>query len=174
MQPLPLSPLPSAIPAEEDPHVMRGECDFVDEAVVRALMAGPIVSTPRENACPDVAAIGNALDFAGWCLPRPASGTAGSRRPTPPVLSHQGPCQPYAGTPRGWLAGVAGATFGALSAMLLLHFSAQLPGGSAPFITLRATTAAAVRMEEEASSRKDAPELTRLLDDSLPQPVAGD
>jgi len=174
MQPLPLSPLPSAIPAEENPHVMRGDCDFVDEAVVRALMAGPIVSTPRQNARPDVAASGNALDFAGWCLPRPSAGTAGTRRPSPPVLNDPGPGQAHRGTPRGWPAFVAGATFGSLSAMLLLHLPAQLPGGNASSITLRTTNAAAVRMEDDGGSPTSVPELTRLLDDSLPQPVTGD
>ncbi len=108
MQPLPLSPLPSAIPAEEDPHVICGECDFVDEAVVRALMAGPIVAMQRENARPDSTATGNALDFAGWCLPRPAAGSTGSRRPSPPELNDSGSGQVHRGTPRGWLAGVAG------------------------------------------------------------------
>ncbi|MCU0776311.1 MAG: hypothetical protein MUF86_01425 [Akkermansiaceae bacterium] len=174
MQPLPLSPLPSAIPAEENPHVMRGDGDFVDEAVVRALMAGPIVSTPRENARPDVAASGNALDFAGWCLPRPAADSAGTRRPSPPVLNDPGAGQVDRGTPRRWLAGVAGAAFGSLTAMLLLHLPAQLPGGSATCITLRTTNAAAVRMQDDGGSRTSAPELTRLLDESLPQPVAGD
>lgn len=108
MQPLPLSPLPSAIPAEADPRVMRGECDFVDEAVVRALMAAPIVSMQRENARPDAAPGGNALDFAGWGLPRPAAGNAGIRRPYQPVLNDSGPGQVHRGTPRGWLANLAG------------------------------------------------------------------
>ena len=178
MQPLKLSPLPSAIPAEENPSVIRSECGFVDEAVVRTLMAGPVFSPQFENERPDAIVQANALDFAGWCLPAPAAVTGApgiTRRPSPPVLTKPGLDEPHRGPHGWWLAGMAGATCSLLFALLILQLSAHVFRGNEPFITIRQKTVApTATKQQDGSARKTAPQLTRLNENTLPRAVTGD
>jgi hypothetical protein len=177
MQPLKLSPLPCAIPAEENPAVIRGECGFVDEAVVRALMAGPVFTPKLENARVEVAAKGNALDFAGWCLPAPAAAALvpdHTRHPDPPVLGEPGLGEPHRGPHRWWLAGMAGATCSLLFSALLIQLTAHVSRESEQFITIRPRTGAPAGTPQHGTARKTAPQLTRLHESALPPPVTGD
>lgn len=173
MQPLKLSPLPCAIPAEENPSVIRDECGFVDEAIVRALMAGPGFSPQFENRFLESTPGGNALDFAGWCLPTPAAAAIipeSTRRPSPPVLTEPAWVKPHLGPHRGWLAGMAGATCSLLFAALLIQLTTHVSRESEPFITIRPTNVVPATSEQDG----DAPQLTRLHESSLPRPATGD
>jgi hypothetical protein len=166
MQPLKLSPLPCALPAEDNPAVMRGECGFVDEAVVRALMAGPVFSPRVENERLGVVAKANALDFAGWCLTTPAVVEvipASPRRPSPPVLSDRAPGEPYRGPHPGWLAGMAGATCSLLVAGLWLQLTPQASRQSEPITRIRPTTVTSAATANDGTARAAAPQLTGCL-----------
>jgi hypothetical protein len=165
MQPLKLSPLPCALPAEENPAVMRGECGFVDEAVVRALMAGPVFSPRVENERLGVVAKANALDFAGWCLTTPAAAVIPeiTRRPSPPVLSDRAPGEPHRGPHPGWLAGMAGATCSLLFAGLWLQLTPQASRQSEPLTRIRATTVTPAATGNDGTARAAAPQLTGCL-----------
>jgi hypothetical protein len=176
MQPLKLSPLPCAIPPEEIPSTIRSECGFVDEAVVRALMAGPVFSPRLECERPEVAVKGTALDFAGWSLPTtPMAAVApeNTRRPTPPVLAEPGLGEPHRGPHRWWLAGMAGATCSFLFAMLILHLTTHVSRESGHFITIRPSNFVPVATKH-GNAGSAAPQLTRLQENPLPPPVTGD
>jgi hypothetical protein len=177
MQPHKLSPLPSVIPAEDKPAAIRGECGFVDEAVVRALMAGPAFTPVLENERAKAAAKGTALDFAGWSLPTPAVVTVipeNARRPGPPVLSEPGLGEPHRGPHRWWLAGMAGATCSLLFTVLLIHLTTHVSRESENFITIRANKSAPAGTQTDDTARKAILELTRLQENNLPPPVTRD
>jgi hypothetical protein len=177
MQPLKLSPLPCAIPAEQTPSAIRGECGFVDDGVVRALMAGPVFSPRLEYGRPAVAPKGTVLDFAGWSLPRPAATVvvpASEGRPDPPVLTEPGLGEPHCGPHRWWLAGMAGATCSVLFAVLLLHLSAHVSRDREHFITISPTNNAPATPKQIGSARKATPQWTRLQDNTLSPPATGD
>ena len=177
MQPLKLSPLPSAMPVEETPSAIRGECGFVDEAVVRALMAGPVFTPVLQNERAKAAAKGTALDFAGWSLPTPAVAAVipeNTRRPSPPVLAESGLDEPHRGPHRWWLAGMAGATCSLLFTVLLIHLTTHVSRESENFITLRAKNTAPAGTHADDTARKAILELTRLQENTLPPPSTGD
>lgn len=177
MQPLKLSPLPCAISSEEIPFVIRGECGFVDEAVVRALMAGPVFSPRVEYERPAAIVEGTALDFAGWSLPTTAVAAVNPespRRPTPPVLTEPGLGEPHRGPHRWWLAGMAGATCSFLFAMLLLHLTTHVSRESGHFITIRPSNVVPVTTKQDGIARSASSQLTRLQASPLPPPVTGD
>lgn len=114
-----------------DLPVMERE-GFVDDAVVLALVAGPIQSRPLVDHR-DLVLPADDMDFAGWSLsdslplrsiqrPTPFS-EALDRRPAPPTLEEPGLGDPHRGTHRWWLAGLAGALSTLLFSVLLLSLS---------------------------------------------------
>jgi hypothetical protein len=65
MRPLKLNPLPTTCPSDEAAPQVRHDCDFVEDSVIFALLAGPV---PRHTVHPrpDVAFFEDARDYAGW------------------------------------------------------------------------------------------------------------
>lgn len=178
MQPLKLSPLPCVIPSEETSSVICGDCGFVDEAVVRALMAGPVFSQEFENMRPDPSSMReNELDYAGWSFSAAtvASSTPGiDRRPGPPMLTEPGPVISHHGPRRWWLSGMAGAACSLLSAVTLLQHPTHRSRESEPFVTTRPPTVAPPRMDRGEPARKTAPQLMLLNTSTVPRPTTGD
>jgi hypothetical protein len=141
MNPLRLSALPS-IRANDDSGSLQMEREgFVDDAVVMALISGPMQW--RSTAChEDLALAADDLDFAGWQLPTtplaraveipPKGADACIRRATPPVVEEPGIGQPHHGSHRWWLAGLAGALSTMLFSLLLLTLSSRPPVPLAP------------------------------------------
>jgi hypothetical protein len=68
MQTLSVHPFPQAETADPSPNASGGMDGFVDEAVIRALMARPIFTPTLRGDASIVAAPGSVLDFAGWDL----------------------------------------------------------------------------------------------------------
>jgi hypothetical protein len=132
MNRLKLTVLPSSRPDQDtDSSVMERE-GFVDDAVVLALVAGPVqprlLADPRELILP-----ADDMDFAGWSLssalplrsiqgPTPFSELL-DRQPALPTLDEPGIGAPHHGTHRWWLAGLAGALSTLLFSVLLLSLS---------------------------------------------------
>jgi hypothetical protein len=167
MQPLKLNPLPCVIPSEETPFVIRDDCGFVDEAAVRAQVAGPIFSQQFENMRPDLSAMTeNELDYAGWCLSAAtvASGTrSADRRPGLPMLAKPGAGDSNHGPLRCWLSGMAGAACSLLFALILLPPAAHRFHKSEPFATARPPTTPSARIgRDEPARRKAVSQWTRL------------
>jgi hypothetical protein len=65
MQPLNLTPLPTASPSDEAAPQGRNDCDFVEDSVIFALLAGP-VTRHTDHARPGVGIAEDARDYAGW------------------------------------------------------------------------------------------------------------
>ena len=134
MEPLTLSPLPILRTEDESGLRMIEREGFVDEALVSALMLGPL-STSRQSPHPaDLALAADDLDFAGWQLspqPRrieiPAEDEKPLRRPAPPRVEEPGLGSPHSGSHRWWLAGLAGILSTMLFSLLLVTLSSR-PG----------------------------------------------
>lgn len=111
---------------------------FVDDAVVMALLTGPV--QPRTLANPnDLALPADDMDFAGWRLSKslpersiqqvsPFSAADDLSEPpvcraAPPTLDEPGLGDPHRGTHRWWLAGLAGVLSTLLFSVLLLSLS---------------------------------------------------
>jgi hypothetical protein len=177
MQPFKHSPLPSATPAEKTPAVIHSGHGFVDEEVVRALMAGPAFTPALEDERTKADGKGTTLDFAGWNLPAQAlvsDNTDSTRRPDPPLLADAGLGEPHPGPHRWWLASMAGATCSLLLTALLIHLTTQVTRENGNFITIRAKSAAPAPMQPDDTARKAILELTRLQESTLPPPVTRD
>lgn len=137
MTPLPLSQMPSPRVADTDAAALRCPDGFVDDHVVLAIAAGPVLQ--RETAVPgDLALAADECDFAGWNLappPQPEKRTrisqpihqpvAADRRAEPPALAEPGIGPPHHGDHRWWVAGLAGAFSTALFTTLLLTLSSR-------------------------------------------------
>ena len=95
---------------------------FVDDAVVLALLAGPI-QTRKLADSGDLVLSADDMDFAGWCLP--AAPAAAPRRPAPPVLEEPGLGEPYKGHHRWWLASLAGALSSLVFSLLLFSLASR-------------------------------------------------
>lgn len=132
MNRLKLTVLPSnRADSDMDSSVMERE-GFVDDAVVLALVAGPV--QPRVLADQrDLILPADDMDFAGWSLstalplrsiqgPTPFSERL-DRQPALPTLEEPGLGSPHQGNHRWWLAGLAGALSTLLFSLLLLSLS---------------------------------------------------
>jgi hypothetical protein len=166
-----LSPFP-CLRAEEVALMPSIERDgFVDDAVVLALMAGPI--TPRERIAEpsELILAADELDFAGWSLPLPAlpaetrvaPPAPAPRRAAPPAYLEPGLGEPHRGNHRWWLAGLAGAISTVLFSSLLLFLSSRIPlhTGENPIgepLPKPNADSPVVHLE----SRKPAPQLTEV------------
>lgn len=136
MQPLTLSPLPILRAGDESGLLMIEREGFVDEAVVSALMFGPVSASRQAPYPADLALAADDLDFAGWQLsPLPESRQIQVhaeieqplRRPAPPVIEEPGLGSPHSGSHRWWLAGLAGILSTMLFSLLLINLSSR-PG----------------------------------------------
>lgn len=140
---------------------------FVDEAVVMALMTGPLPS--RSVAFPeDLALSADDLDFAGWrlspTLPRVSEVTRDiPRRASPPFIEEPGIGAPHLGAHRWWLAGLAGVLSTLLFSVLLLNLSSRPGPNFETIITRGMLTAAKPASIPKAEPAKNAPELTDAL-----------
>ncbi|MBC8126303.1 MAG: hypothetical protein H8M99_04045 [Gloeobacteraceae cyanobacterium ES-bin-144] len=107
---------------------------FVDDAVVMALVAGPLVDRSLASSC-ELVLSADDLDFAGWSTPKslpiPAirslhtSCDSNPRRPAPPALEESGIGEPHRGGHRWWLAGIAGALSTLIFSALLFTLSSR-------------------------------------------------
>ncbi len=134
MNPLRLSPLPVLRAHDEVGSLMIETEGFVDEAAVAEMVFGPISKSRQVPYPQDLALAADDLDFAGWQLapsPRPCliepSAEASARRPAPPEIDQPELGQPYNGSHRWWLAGLAGLFSTMLFYLLLLNLSSR-PG----------------------------------------------
>ena len=172
MNRLNLSPLPR-LSSERGPGLAEVEKDgFVDEAVILALIAGPVI--PRRLAdARDLALVPEAMDFAGWrlsaALPAPsaiattAPSEAFTRRPAPPTLEELGIGKPHRGSHRWWLAGLAGAISTLLFSVLLFSLSSPATSDSADLSIIRIPAKSQVEPALKLEIRKSAPELTEVF-----------
>ena len=122
-----LSPLPS-VRFDEDSSVPVIEREgFVDEALVLALVAGPITQRPLPEAA-ELALAADDMDFAGWCLPSAKRNPSelSAKRPTPPVQEEPGLGEPHRGNHRWWRGGLAGVMSTLLFSALLLSLSSRI------------------------------------------------
>ncbi|MEO5715490.1 MAG: hypothetical protein ABIT37_18575 [Luteolibacter sp.] len=136
MTPLRLTPLPVLRSNDEAGSLMIETEGFVDEAAISALVFGAVTNSRQATYPEDLALAADDLDFAGWKLtpaphPRltePLSQTKTPvRRPAPPEIEQPGLGQPYSGSHRWWLAGLAGVLSTMLFYLLLLNLSSR-PG----------------------------------------------
>jgi len=133
MNPLQLSPLPTSRSDDDSGSLLMEREGFVDEAVVAALVTRPLHAS-RTMAYPeDLVLAADEMDFAGWStfsgpLQRgpevpPQVIEAIVRRAAPPQTEEPGLGQPHAGSPRWWLAGLAGILSTMLFSVLLMTLS---------------------------------------------------
>jgi len=136
MTPLRLSPLPVLRAHDEAGSLMIETEGFVDEAAVAAMVFGPVAKSRQAPYPQDLALAADDLDFAGWKLTPPqnshqfvptARNQGPARRPAPPEIDQPGLGQPYTGSHRWWLAGLAGVLSTMLFYLLLLNLSSR-PG----------------------------------------------
>ena len=119
---------------------------FVDDAVVLALLAGPIQTRQLADSG-DLVLSADDMDFAGWelsrSLPRHATEAVyrpkenAIRRAAPPELEEPGLGEPHRGNHRWWLAGLAGALSTMLFSVLLLSLSSRDAADSEDFSVIR-------------------------------------
>lgn len=172
MDPLRLKPLPSIRSHDESDTLLMEREGFVDEAVVLAILNGPI--NHRNVAYPeDLALAADDLDFAGWQLPpslpfRTLADVptpvvvATIRRATPPVIEEPGLGSPHHGDHRWWLAGLAG-LFSAMLFSLLLFTLSSRPGTAFETIPRPGILTGAKPMPPQKSDPLQAsPELTEV------------
>lgn len=150
MHPLKLTPLPSMRPDDQPGQFAGGQDGFVDEAVVLALMAGPI---PLRHTPPsgELVLTGDDMDYAGWCLKdalpahapeiaRPLALETTPRRPAPPTLGEPGIGEPHSGSHRWWLAGFAGVLSTVVVTVLLHSLSIRTPAADEEVFSFRIPT----------------------------------
>jgi len=119
MQRLNLSPLPCTSTAEDVRPAVTGHEGFVDEAVVRKLLAGPEESR-QQGRSGALALAADEMDFAGWSLAQAPP----ARRAAPPEIGHKASVDSQDIGHRWWFAGLAGAvTTLLLSGGFLLLFT---------------------------------------------------
>lgn len=119
-----LRPLPCQRTDEGIQNLAVERDGFVDDAVVFALMAGPVQQRHAADADQLVLSADD-MDFAGWSLsPELRLEPLETRRAAPPVLEDEpGLGEPHRGSHRWWIAGLAGAFSTLLFSMLLLTLS---------------------------------------------------
>lgn len=179
MTPLHLSPLPTLGSEETSSIPAANRENFIDEAVVLALVAGPV--TQREMPISsELALTVDDMDFAGWSLPQTPSTPAPSKptpraanptpvpvmntsrsRPAPPIQDEPGLGDPHRGNHRWWLAGLAGAVSTLLFSLLLLSLSSRsTPEAGGTFMIQGLTKTRATPPVEMTIPRKPSPALT--------------
>ncbi|MDP3849959.1 MAG: hypothetical protein Q8Q59_05600 [Luteolibacter sp.] len=122
-----LTPLPCERFHGESTPPSHDRDGFVDDAVVRALITGPVQPRPQ-GFCKDLALLADDIDFAGWRLPgeRPAPSDEGNpRRAAPPAMEEPGIGDAHRGSHRWWLAGMAGAMSTLVISALLFSLTAR-------------------------------------------------
>lgn len=161
MNPLRLSPLPS--PRGDDPSqsmLMERE-GFVDEALVMALMTGPLPT--RQVAFPeDLALPSDDLDFAGWQLSPNIQKAGLARRASPPFMQEPGIGTPHLGAHRWWLAGLAGVFSTLLFSLLLLSLASRAAPNIETVVTRGMLTSVKPASAPKADTPNIAPELTEI------------
>jgi hypothetical protein len=177
MTPLHLSPFPSLRIDEIPGKPVTEREDFVDDAVVMALVAGPITQRNAPSSAELALAVDD-MDFAGWCLtpapaiprdkpPHPLSSPAPSApqsRPAPPIQNEPGLGDPHRGNHRWWLAGLAGALSTLLFSLLLLSLSARpISEHSDHLIIERLTKPRPSAAIEMTAPRNPTPQLTEAV-----------
>lgn len=169
MTPLHLSPFPSLHPNEASSSMIPERDGFVDEAVVRALVSGPI-SHRQIPISAELALAADDLDFAGWCLP-PNPSSAQNKpqkisppRPTPPAQNESGLGEPHTGNHRWWLAGLAGAFTTLLFSLLLLTLSARPLPASVDHLSVKPLTKPQPPIASRTTAlRTPTPQLTEIV-----------
>ncbi len=171
MTPLRLSPLPILRSNDEAGSLMIETEGFVDEAAVTALMCGPAANSRQGPYHEDLALAADDLDFAGWQLtspPHPRLSEAAAktetppRRPSPPEIEHPGLGQPYSGSHRWWLAGLAGVLSTMLFYLLLLNLASRPGTRLEVFFAPRPTAVEQIAPVEKQAEPKVSTELTTL------------
>lgn len=170
MNRLNLSPLPCARLSEETRSPSAEHQGFVDDAVVLALLTGPMESRPHEDLG-TLALAANEMDFAGWRLPvgQPVQATqTTARRPVPPEVE-ESITAPYHDRHRWWLAGLAGAMSTLLVSALLLPFSPLVsPSSGDRLILIRNPANSQALPQMKSETLRIAPQLTRISQDPCP------
>lgn len=147
---------------------------FVDDAVVQALVAGPMNS--RQAADPrSLVLAADDMDFAGWSLsttlpPRSIQAAQShpevvTRRPAPPEITEPGIGEPHRGSHRWWLAGLAGAFSAVLFSVLLLSLSSRIPANPPEISSIEKQREPKTHITPKKEASTAIPELT----DALPQ-----
>jgi hypothetical protein len=179
MQPLTLRPLPSIQPPEDCAQNTAITNDFVDEAVVRALMAGPVFAPSAPRAMDAETAKGNALDFAGWNLAAPEFECDPTAEEIPsPSASTESTKNPSSTSHISTRSRPLAACAAAAAVVLLATLFSCLQSGLAPVkehtpASLKASSSTAPEHSEVVTSSQRA-ELPGLADVHLRQPVGGD
>lgn len=152
-----LRPLPCQRTDEGNLNLAVERDGFVDDAVVFALMAGPVQSRSQGHADQLVLSADD-MDFAGWSLsPELRVEATETRRAAPPVLEEEpGLGEPHRGSHRWWIAGLAGALSTLLVSFLLLSLSERGMPDPGDISIIRAPQPSAPK----AVQTPDAPELT--------------
>ena len=169
MTALHLRPFPSLHSDDVSKSTIADKDGFVDEAVVRSLVSGPICRREIPISAELALAVDD-MDFAGWCLPQTQSTTQSKTaalpqaRPAPPVHDEPGLGDPHRGNHRWWLAGLAGALSTLLFSMLLLSLSARsLPTSGDHFNLELLTRPPSPSATEIAPPRVATPQLTEIV-----------
>jgi len=169
MNRLNLSPLPRLRSERESGAPQGADNGFVDEAVILALIAGPVIPRRLPDAS-DLALAPDNMDFAGWDFARPTRGAeattapseTSTRRPSPPLLEEAGIGEPHRGSHRWWLAGLAGAISTLLVSALLLSLSSPTASDSTELSIVRRPAKPQVEPDPKTEIRKSVPELTEV------------
>lgn len=172
MTPLHLSPFPSLRSDEVSSIPVIERDGFVDDAVVLALVAGPITHRVAPISA-ELALAADDMDFAGWSLPAtpstprakpmPLSSSAPLPRPAPPIQNEPGLDDPHRGNHRWWLAGLAGALSTLLFSLLLLSLAPRsTPVNSDSFIIRSLSEPRPVVQAGMTAPSNPSPELTDI------------
>lgn len=162
MQSLPLSPFPSLRLEKSRSGSASQPQDFVDDAVILALLDGPASS--RKSPEPlDLALSQDEMDFAGWRLSAalPSRSTAAVvRRPSPPVCTESGLGEPHRGSHRWWLAGLAGALTTLIFTSLLFSLASRGVAPDEAWISIQPPVKQPAQPADPKDGKADAPQLS--------------